>query len=125
VECFLSKRHVGTSRQQAYHVFQGKITLRHTFNLEKSFSNHVKQMQAVFPQIGKIELTGLDWLYHVFDKKVSHPILKANQFCLKNQVNCIFFSRSNIILFKPDKSNTIISLNNSGYKKDLFMLDSS
>jgi hypothetical protein len=123
IEKYFIKKNKGISRHESCK--NTNISKAYTFTLDKSFHNKVNQAKAIFTNYGNPELVGLDWIFSVVGKNSSSPLLDINQFCLKNKINCIFFSRTNIILFSPLKSSSIISLNNVYSHPEQNRLDSS
>jgi hypothetical protein len=122
VEQYLINKHQGMNRHEANK--DTGIKKAHTFNIDNSFFSGVNKAKAIFVNVGDHNLGGLPWIYSVLGN-TEKPIFDFNCYCLKHNINCIFFSRSNIIIFKPSKSNTIISLNNGYSQTGNINIDSS
>jgi len=119
---YLINRNNGLSRGRANK--NTGIEKAHTFNIDKSFIKLILTAKALFPNLGDPKLNGLDWIYSIIGF-TDTPLLDFNNFCLSNHLNCIFFSRYNIILFKKTKTGTIISHNNGSSQKFNNNIDSS
>jgi hypothetical protein len=122
VEEYLIKKHEGKSRHVANN--NSRISKAHTFNIDKSFNKAVNQAKSIFTSVVNQQLSGLAWIFSVIGQ-TQRPLLAFNYFCLQNHVNCIFFSRSNSLIFKPSKAKTIISLNNRASQTGNIGVDSS
>jgi hypothetical protein len=103
VEDYLSARQAGQTRGQAgiFFLSLGRSMgfLKH---LEKSFRRRVRNFLTIFPAPEKSTplANPLDHL----KKTVSCAadiLLQANLFCLSQGVNCVFFSRFSLLIFRP------------------------
>jgi hypothetical protein len=122
VEKYLNARNHKQNRHAALQ--DTGINKAHSFNIDKSFNAVITRIKALFPYLGDNKFCGLPFIYSCIGQTYS-PILDFNLFCLKNKVNCVFFSRYNILRFKTKKSSTLISLNNGDCLINNKCLDSS
>jgi hypothetical protein len=111
-EEYIKSRKNNISRQEAAEILVSKGIRGEGYPkyFDKAFNNAVNKAKAIFTEYGDHTLKGLDWLESVIGK-CSEPITLFNMFCLSHNINCIFFIRSNAIIFKVNKSKIKSSLN--------------
>lgn len=91
---------------------KGIRSFEHPKNLDKLLEKTINRAKAIFTEVGDHCLNGLAWIESVVGKG-QDPITSFNNYCLSQNVNCIFFIRYNAIIFKKNKSENAFSHDNT------------
>ena len=117
-EEYLIKRSQGQGRSAAGSCFARKgVPFEHLRRLDRMFLTCVDRAKAVLGSPENRELGGMEWIKSVI-KNPERPLYEINRYCLSQGINCIFFTRPQIILFRLKKWGKGISHNNVSPGKD-------
>jgi hypothetical protein len=111
IQDYLLLRRNNISKTIAGSVFlKAGFSQKYPVILEKLLNKSINNAKAIFVNRGDHSLSGIDFIESIIGK-TEQPIFDFNQYCLRNNINCIFCSRFNILIFKLNKSKKIISHN--------------
>jgi hypothetical protein len=124
-EEYLIKRYQGQGRGAAGSCFARKgVPFDHLRRMDRMFLFCVDRAKAVLGSAENRELGGMEWIQSVINNP-ERPLYEINRYCLIQGVNCIFFTRPQIMLFQCRKRGKEISHNNISPGKDVAAIDSS
>ena len=117
VEEYLNKRSKRIGRGTAgKKLLDLLISEKHLRNLDLMFQVYVDRAKALFPDAGKVDLDGMEWVGSVVGD-TSRPLYALNRYCLKHGVNPVCCSRASILLFSASKAGRRYSRNLVTFQK--------
>ncbi len=116
-EAYLIRRAKGVGRGTAGKpLLELRMSEKHLRQLDMQFQVSVDRAKALFPDAGKVDLDGMEWVGSVVGD-TSRPLYALNRYCLKHGVNPVCCSRASILLFSASKAGRRYSRNLVTFQK--------
>lgn len=93
-------------------VFPEQQESHYVNQLIKKFNSYILNAKAIFTEHGDHSLSGLSWLQSVTEIK-ERPLFHFNQFCLEQEVNCLFCTHIRFLWIFQNKPGSRISHNST------------